>query len=250
MPDSVNPIIGQRLAMLFDAVFIINLKTRSDRRSEIQAQLGLIGLDLERAPLRLFEAVRPESSGEWPSIGACGCFMSHLGILRTAKAEDLGRILILEDDVDWSPSFLGHADRCLAALEDTAWDFVHGGLDEHQDTASPACLPLEPTNGLRLTHFIALSCKASRCAEAYLSAMAERKGGDSEGGPMHVDGAYSWFRKDNPDIQSFMFTPAIARQRASRTDIHELSWLDRAPVISSLVAQTRRMRNRLRAFKG
>lgn len=247
MPDPTAPTIGRRLTAIFDAIFIINLKARDDRRREMDAQLALIGLSLDSAPVRLFEAMRPEDPGEWPSIGARGCFMSHLGILRAARAEGLGRILILEDDVDWSSGFLTHADPCLAALEEKHWDFVHGGLEERRDAALPVCETVDPVTGLSLTHFIALSAEASQRAETYLSVMAGRKGGDPEGGPMHVDGAYSWFRRDNADIRSFIFAPAIARQRASRTDIHELGWLDRTPVVSTLVAQARRLRNRLRA---
>lgn len=249
MPTSPDPDIGRRLAALFDAIFIVNLATRDDRRREMAEQLGLIGLGLDTAPVRLFEAVRPDDPGEWPSIGARGCFLSHLGILQAAKAEGLGHILILEDDVDWSPGFLTHADACLTALEAGDWDFVHGGLEEVREATLPAFEHVPPETGLRLTHFIALGAGTVPRAEAYLSTMAARKGGDPQGGPMHVDGAYSWFRKDNPDIRAHIFQPAIARQRASRTDIHELGWLDRTPVVSSLVGRARRLRNKLRAVK-
>ena len=59
---------------------------------------------------------------------------------------------------------------------------------------------------------------------------------------MHVDGAYSRFRADNPTMSVFVAIPELGYQRASRTDIHSLKWFDRTPVVRALVQSIRRRR--------
>lgn len=241
---SRNPELGRHLLEVFGQIFIINLPDRADRRREMDEQLALIGLGLDHPGIALFPAVRPDDRGEWTSIGARGCFMSHLGVLRQARAQGLERILILEDDMDWTSGFLAHGAGVLAALEERGWGFVHGGLDRGEPGAAPVPEPLAPDQPIGQTHFIALAGPAIGEAEAYLAAMAARPGGDPAGGPMHVDGAYCWFRAAHPEVAAFAFRPAAATQRASRTDIHDPRWFDRLALVAPVVAWLRRLRNR------
>lgn len=238
--------LGERLLSIFEHVFIVNLEFRTDRRREMEEQLGLIGLSLEHPRITLFPAVRPEDPGPWPSIGARGCFMSHLLILREAKAMGLRSVLILEDDLDWSRSFLSGGAAMLACLEGTGWAFVHGGYEdagsEGADPGSAGLNPVPPETGLQMTHFIGLNGIIGP-VEAYLAAMTKRPAGDPQGGPMHVDGAYSWFRRDTPGTRAWIFEPAIGVQRASRTDIADPKWFDRVPVLSAIVGLLRRLKN-------
>ena len=239
-----TPALGDRLLGTFGHLFVINLPERADRRREMDEQLALVGLGLDHPGVTLFPAVRPGDRGEWPSIGARGCFMSHLGVLGAARGRGLERILILEDDMDWTSGFLANGESVLAALEARGWDFVHGGLDRGTSQTAPVPAPLAPETPIGQTHFIALAGPAIGQAEAFLSAVAARPGGDPDGGPMHVDGAYCWFRKAHPEIAAFAFEPALAVQRASRTDIHDPSWFDRTPLVAPLVGLLRRLRNR------
>lgn len=233
--------LGPRLLKLFEHVFIVNLEVRTDRRVEMAEQLGLIGLSLAHPQVTLFPAVRPEDPGEWPSIGARGCFMSHLLILREAKSMGLHSVLILEDDLDWSRSFLFRGDVMLSHLEQLDWDFVHGGYEDAD--AEPAALdPVPVGTDLQMTHFIGLNGNIAEI-EAYLTAIAKRPAGDPAGGPMHVDGAYSWYRRDVPQTRSWIYRPAIGVQRASRTDIHDLKWFDRLPIVSTIVGALRKLKN-------
>jgi glycosyl transferase, family 25 len=66
----------------------INLGRRTDRRAEMEAELGRLGLAAER-----FEAIarRP---------GIVGCGLSHLEVLRSARARGLPNVLVLEDDFE------------------------------------------------------------------------------------------------------------------------------------------------------
>jgi hypothetical protein len=87
-----------------------------------------------------------------------------------------------------------------------------------------------------------LKGEAISACSAYLNAMLARPPGSPNGGPMHVDGAYSWFRKDNPQYTTFVTVPAIGLQRSSRSDIAELSWYDRIPVLKQATGVLRRLK--------
>lgn len=58
----------------FDKVYIINLPHRADRREEIEVQLKKVGLALNHPKVILFNAIKPDAAGEFPNIGAKGCF--------------------------------------------------------------------------------------------------------------------------------------------------------------------------------
>ena len=68
-------------------VYYINLETRSDRKDHVEQQLRNVGLEGTR-----FDAIRHE-------VGAIGCTMSHLELLRMAKRKRLDHIMIVEDDI-------------------------------------------------------------------------------------------------------------------------------------------------------
>ena len=67
--------------------FYINLLSRPDRKQHVENQLKKIGMNAER-----FNAIKMAN-------GAIGCSMSHLKIIETAKANDWGHVLIVEDDI-------------------------------------------------------------------------------------------------------------------------------------------------------
>jgi glycosyl transferase family 25 len=60
---------------------------------------------------------------------------------------------------------------------------------------------------------------------------------------MHVDGAYSWFRRAHPQFLTVLASPELGHQRHSATDIHPLKWFDKTPVLKSLVALARKLKN-------
>ena len=62
---------------------------------------------------------------------------------------------------------------------------------------------------------------------------------------MHVDGAYNWFRRANPQFKTLLAIPELGFQRASRTDIHELRWYDRVPLFREGMASLRQVKNAL-----
>ncbi|RYI05590.1 MAG: glycosyltransferase family 25 protein, partial [Acetobacteraceae bacterium] len=198
---------------------MINLPERTDRRCEIEVELGRIGLGPDDPLVQVFPAVRPAERGEFESIGARGCFLSHLEVLRDAVAKGYRSILILEDDVDWTSAALSEGAGELLASD---WAFLHGGPGNDAVAGKGIGLArLVPGQDVRLTHFIGLRGEIIARLVAYLQAMLTRPAGSPEGGPMHVDGAYSWFRRAHPEVDARVCVPSVARQRSSRSDIFQ-----------------------------
>jgi len=69
-----------------DGVFYINLDRRPDRLAEISEELSLLGLSAERFP------------GIDRKPGILGCGLSHLGVLKLARARGYRNVMIFEDD--------------------------------------------------------------------------------------------------------------------------------------------------------
>uniref|UniRef100_A0A6C0ERX9 Glycosyl transferase family 25 domain-containing protein n=1 Tax=viral metagenome TaxID=1070528 RepID=A0A6C0ERX9_9ZZZZ len=68
-------------------IFYINLDTRPDRKAHVENELNKVGLKGQR-----FNAIKMQN-------GALGCSMSHLEVLKNAKANSLDHVLIVEDDI-------------------------------------------------------------------------------------------------------------------------------------------------------
>jgi GR25 family glycosyltransferase involved in LPS biosynthesis len=76
-------------------IFVINLEHRTDRRRAMEKELSKIGWNAE-----FFPAIRPAEAADFPSIGARGCFLSHLAVLRRASETEARRLILVEDDVN------------------------------------------------------------------------------------------------------------------------------------------------------
>jgi len=233
----------------FQRIYVINLPQRRDRRREMARQLRTIGTGFSSTGVRLFEAVRPLSPDGFPSIGARGAFLSHLKILQEASAQQLQKILIFEDDLDFTPDFSSRIEEVVEELKREDWSVFYGGYvlpDSSQPQSSHALIPADPSLRIQTAHFIALRGPAIAEAVTYLETLLTRPGGDPRGGPMHVDGAYSWFRQAFPHRLTLLATPQLGFQRSSRSDIYALRWFDRVPGVRHAVAGLRQLRNRVR----
>lgn len=84
-------------------IFYINLESRLDRRLFFENQMKMVGLKAER-----FEAIKH-------NIGAVGCSLSHLNLLKYARRNNLDHILIMEDDIMFlNPKmFINNLNECL-----------------------------------------------------------------------------------------------------------------------------------------
>lgn len=229
----------------FDGIFVINLPSRADRRQEINQQLSRFGFSLNHEQVVLFPAVRPDAPDGFPSVGARGCFMSHLGVLRSAQAKGMQRILILEDDCDFSKDVQAVSACVEDGLKQVNWTLFYGGaLNEVSTTSVLSGLhEVAPTQGLMGSHCIAVNDDAIGQIADYLEAMLHRPPGSPEGGPMHVDGAYSWFRQAHPELTTLMAMPELAFQRSSATDVHTRRWFDRWPLVANFMTLLRKIKN-------
>lgn len=231
---------------IFGATRIINLAVRADRRAEMLAQLQGIGVAADAPDVAFFDAVRPAEAGGFPTIGARGCFLSHLGVLEQAQAQRAESVLILEDDLNFAADFVQRIDAVAAALASSRWSIFYGGYSIAGHDVSAQGRPIAAIDAMQpvaCTHFVALRGEALRLLPAYLKAILGRAPGHPEGGPMHVDGAYSRFRQDHPALETVIAHPELGYQRASRTDIHALRWYDHWPVVRQGVAWIRKLKN-------
>ena len=233
----------------FDAIYVINLPFRKDRRMQMAEQLRKVGVDPSSSQVHFFDAVRPADPGNFPSIGSRGCFMSHLGIARNAQQAGYGRVLILEDDVNFSNDFVRRSGALLHELMSRRWNMLYlGALAVKPGLVAQSGWQLLPgSTSVTGSHMVGLDKEGIARLAQHLEIMMNRQPGHPEGGPMHVDGAYNWFRRSNGDLTTLIVEPALGYQRPSRTDIHDLKWFDRLPVVSHLAEMLRSARSRLTA---
>jgi glycosyl transferase family 25 len=90
------------MALPIDGIFYINLDRRTDRREEIEGELGKLGLPYER-----FAGIPHRE-------GIVGCGRSHLAVLKLAKERGYRNVLIFVDDF----MLLVPPEECLANLSE------------------------------------------------------------------------------------------------------------------------------------
>lgn len=220
----------------FDKIYIINLASRADRRKEMEAQLKKVNLSLHHPKVSLYSAIKPLEAGEFPSIGARGCFLSHFGILQDAKTQKYQRILIFEDDLDFNKDFIEKSALVLSELLANDWHIFYG---DHriENLSEENSKPLKIVNSdlsIVTSNFIGFHAPVMDTIVNYLELMLSRSGGDPLGGPMHVDGAYTWFRRQHQAFVTAIATPQLGYQRSSASDIADLRWIEKIPFIHSI----------------
>jgi hypothetical protein len=237
----------QAINTFFDRVVVINLESRTDRHAEMREQLQRIGLSFESPGVALFQDVKPDAAAGFPSPGARGCFMSHLAVLRQGAKDGVGSLLILEDDLNFCDDFPHKFDALASFLAQRDWGLCYGSYVLQQPLAHtelPA-LAVAPATLVGTSAFLAIKGAHIVALVDYLEAMLARAPGDARGGPMHIDGAYCWFRQSHPELLTFLAARALGHQRSSKTDVHALRWFDQLTWSARLVASLRRWRNRL-----
>ena len=206
------------------AIFVINLKYRTDRRAEMLRQLSGVGWAAE-----FFTAISPDSVGDFKSVGARGCFLSHLGVLRKAHDAGAKQLVILEDDLNFASEFAKRWACSISKLEQLEWSIFYAG---HKLDDLPAGLSrILPTTSVQCAHFMVINGRAIPALISGLESILSRPAGHPLGGPMHVDGAYSTIRAQNPALATYAYSPTLGSQRPSRTDIGDTKWFDRVALL-------------------
>jgi hypothetical protein len=235
-----------KLGKFFDRVFVINLPERTDRRRAIVRELERAGLPLEPGRVEIFPAIRPDGPAGFPSLGARGCFLSHRACLARARDEGARNVLVVEDDLVISPRVLADGERIAAELSSRPWDFAYLGHVLEVEKEGP--LTFQPFAGDIVTaHFVAFNGPLLFPLVGFLDALLARAPGDPEGGPMHVDGAYGFYRFRNPAAINLVAVPNLGWQRASRSDIAGGKWWDDVPGLSQLAGLARSVKTSLKS---
>lgn len=217
--------------------YVINLPQRTDRRSGMQEELSRIGWDAQ-----FFPAIRPASAGGFSSIGAHGCFLSHLAVLKAARNSGAARVVILEDDVNFVRGFRKKWNAAIENLSAHEWSMFYPG---HALNGLPECLArLQPETSVLCAHFLMIEARALPTIIEGLETILGRPAGHPLGGPMHVDGAYSTIRVQNPRLNTYAIAPVLGYQRPSRTDIRGGRWFDRIAALDAIVSFARRLKAR------
>jgi GR25 family glycosyltransferase involved in LPS biosynthesis len=229
---------------LFDEVRIINLVDRSDRRREIIDQLNHVG---GLAPnISFFDAHRPDAPGEFPSLGARGCFESHLAILREAHERGSKTLLVLEDDLDFTREGRARIESEITELAAKEWSFFYGAHVMPIE-GRRGLVPIAADEPVLTTSFVAFRGAAIGELVEFLEAMKKRPAGAPDWGPMHVDGAYTVFRRLNPKHRTLVAFPSLGRQRSSPSDVTQSQMtLDQWAVTRPIASLLRRAYNRMK----
>ena len=128
------------------------------------------------------------------------------------------------------------------ALKEQEWDLFYAGYAAHSSIALEQPLGrISPSLSLMSSHAVGFSPRAIDRVIPYLETMLTRPNGHPDGGPMDIDGAYSWFRRDNPDLITLVASPKIITQRSSVSDITPARLRDTIMQLSGL----RKLKNML-----
>lgn len=167
--------------------------------------------------------------------------MSHLAVLKDAQRQNIDHVLIMEDDLTFTNSLIEAQEAVINKLQTLNWDFAYLGHGVNLSAAQES--PFQEYSGwILLTHFLAIHHKTIPQLIDHLEAMLTRPSGHPEGGPMHVDGAYSLFRQQHPHITTLIANPNLGFQRPSPSNIVGYRWFDQLPVVSSVLGGARHVK--------
>ena len=152
----------------FDKIFCINLQSRKDRWNECLMEFekhGIIGVT--RFEAIVGNLICKEKHGdmglkeedpmyEKKLTGRLGCLNSHLSLIKLAKAENLNRILILEDDVQFANN-IQKTFRSISKQIPGDWSLLYLGGNEkaHQTKITQNILKV---NHMLMGHAVGINC--------------------------------------------------------------------------------------------
>jgi glycosyl transferase family 25 len=235
--------MDQTLFEYFDRTSVIHLPTRSDRMLSLTRELKRIGVDIDSPKISFPVPPMPEHASGFPSRGVHGNFLSHLGIIEDAHRDNLETVFILEDDAIFSNRFKSAQANIVEALKSSSWDMCFIG---HSLTSG---LPSSPTGLIPFSgpflwaHCYAIHRRIMPRLIEYMTNSIAHPSGHPEGGRMYIDGAYTLFRRLNPDVRCFVSSPCLSIQRGSPSSLNARLWYDKNGVTSLAVGAIRRIRD-------
>lgn len=220
----------------YDHIEIVNLPQRTDRRREMEREIANLNIS---TPVSYFPAIKMEDRGPFLRVGSHGAYLSHLEILKDA-ADRGGSVLILQDDCQFLPEA-----RDFQFPAGT--DIFYGGYSASDPD------DLHDSNIIG-AHFMGFSAAAAGKAAKYLEALldpafppepnAAKAPGFNPAIRPPIDGALVWFRRLHPELRTEF--AMLSKQRSSRTDIGDLSLIDKLPIPRAVAGILRKARSLLR----
>lgn len=121
----------------FDRICIINMPRSFKRRAAMLFQIGRLKLNntclieaVDGFSLDL-EKMKAEGKLQWNdwnnsdlTHGEVGCYLSHVRVWNMLVDQNMGRVLICEDDIIWRPDTNKIADKFMSEVPDD-WDIIH-----------------------------------------------------------------------------------------------------------------------------
>nr|WP_314899841.1 glycosyltransferase family 25 protein [uncultured Deefgea sp.] len=230
------------LTDIVSRIYVLNLPERTDRKKEVAHALNHIGIHWQTNRVKCWPAIRPVDSNQFPSLGAYGCFLSHVAALQDARHAEQGWALILEDDAVFTSDFNTQLPVLAEVLASEQADLIYLGhchVTGETDVTPGLNMSAAPVIG---AHGYLVRIAYLDTLLPYLEGCISRPAGHPQGGRLHYDGALSLFRQFNPSCRTWIAQPSWIEQRFSRSDIQAHWWYDRWPLIRQCAAWARKIK--------
>jgi glycosyl transferase family 25 len=243
-----------RLLNYFDRIYVNNLPYRTDRRKETEKELRRVGASFDSGHVVIFPAIKPEFPEPFRKLGSKGNFLSVLQMLKQAQKDNLQRVLIMEDDIEFPKYYELCEDTLLEQLTHASWDVVQFGYfpfghfpaewSEVQTPEHPLFGSLQSYDGdLIGSHFYGINGASIGKLIAFLEELLANPTTHPLGGTMEhmmsIDGAITCFCRKHDDVTRLIPLPSFGGQRRSKSDVTP-NWFDSVPVLNLLAALMRK----------
>ncbi len=227
----------------FDRISIIHLPERKDRYYALVKELRRMGIDIRGSKVDVPNVPRPEDPNGFPSRGVYSCFLSHLEIHKKALKDGLDTVWVLEDDAIFSRRMCGIQGALVDTLQNTKWDMCYLGHTLTKELAGQPAGLVPPAADFLWAHCYAVHARVLPRLVPYLERATVLPSGHPEGGKLHVDAAFTLFRRFNPDVVTLVSNPRLSIQRGSFSSLNDRRWYDKSVVARPLVSAARSMRD-------
>jgi glycosyl transferase, family 25 len=227
----------------FDRIAVIHLPERRDRFKSLSAELQGMGIDIGQPKIQVPHAPRPVDLNGWPSRGVYGNFLSHLEILRQALKDGLQTIWVLEDDAIFSRSMCREQASLVARLQTSEWGLCYFGHSLTSELANQPPGLVASTADFIWAHCYAVHARVLPRVVSYLERAVELPSGHPEGGRLYIDGAFTLFRRLNPDVLTLVANPALSVQKGCPSSLNDPKWYDTVMATRPLASLARRARD-------
>lgn len=202
-------------ADLLGPAYCISLASQAQRRAFCAKQFASEGVEVG-----FVDGIIPDDKARFPSLGARGCFLSHLKILESAVADpSIGGaryVTIFEDDVLLPRSFASIVSTVMRQLRGLDWHIFYWGTDNQP--------PLTPVPGREPLATIApeqtiIGKQAYTIRLDTVPALIDYlRRGEQQPLPGYSDGMYHEFRMKN-GLPAHTHTLQPARQASFASNI-------------------------------